>query len=99
MSTVEGGLFLGLYVIYVLVVVNFERVLELFSLDPLDAEEFPQIDASASTEHEKLMEEPGEKDWDPTVHELYTHVAPVSVKRFGNMEWYEKGMIVAQVHS
>jgi len=96
MSTVEGGLFLGLYVIYVLVVVNFERVLELFSLDPLDAEEFPQVDASASTEHEKLMEEPGEKDWDPTVHELYTHVAPVSVKRFGNMEWYEKGMIVAQ---
>jgi len=99
MSTVEGGLFLGLYVIYVLVVVNFERVLELFFLDPLDAEEFPQVDASASTEHEKLMEEPGKKDWDPTVHELYTHVAPVSVKRFGNMEWYEKGMIVVQVHS
>jgi len=96
MSAVEGGLFFGLYLVYVLVVVNFETVLSALGLDPLEPEEFPSLNASAATERENLMEEPGEKQWEPTVNELYLHVTPVTARRFLSMEWYERAMIVVQ---
>ena len=38
MSGVEGGLFLALYALYVIVVVNFERVLAFLDLAPLEPE-------------------------------------------------------------
>ena len=96
MSAVEGGLFLGLYLVYVLVVVNYEKVLNVLGLDPLEPEEFPHLNASAATERENLMEEPGEKQWEPTVDELYSHVTPVTARRFWSMEWYEKALIIVQ---
>ena len=96
MSAVEGGLFLGLYLVYVLVVVQFDTVLSALGLDPLEPEEYPSLSVSSATERDNLMEELGEKQWDPTVNELYAHVSPVTMKRFNSMKWYEKVMIVVQ---
>ena len=105
MSGVEGGLFLALYALYVIVVVNFERVVAFLDLAPLEPEAMTSpVDATAANaaERDSLLRvsstdaAAAASELGASAKAVCVHAMSVAPKRPRGMEWYELVAVVVQ---
>jgi len=99
-SLLEGLTFIAIYAIYVVTVVQFERILQVFGIEHggLVADDDSSGDPKKATEfkeHYSFIHDASKPE--SPLHEVLTeHVFPLTVERFGNLPILEKIVAIIQ---